>query len=149
MRSGLLVVVTAIVFALIGFQGSQLFATKKPHQGQKCADDNCKVAVTIDASDYCYVGSCDISVDYELTETQGHHLNFDLDDAWFPRFQFQDDTSIVFDPAGGFNCSRMNGKKMKCTNAKPAEYGVYKYTIKLRDTNRNNDLTLDPWVVNK
>jgi hypothetical protein len=148
MKSSLLVVATAIIFALIGLQGAHLLATKKPHQRQKCTDDNCKVAVTIDASDYCYVGSCDISVEYELTETQGHHISFDLDEAWVPRFQFPDD-GIVFDPAGGFSCGKVNAKKIKCTNDKPNEYGVYKYTVKLRDTNRNNDLTLDPWVVNR
>src|SRR5215472_17138761 len=97
---------------------------------------------------YCY-GTCDIFVDYELVETQGHQLNFDLDDAWVPRFQFQDDTAIVFDPAGGFSCSKVNAKKMKCANNKPTEYGIYKYSIKLRDTNSNSDVTLDPWVVNK
>lgn len=155
MRTSVLVVATAIVFALIGFKGTQLNATKKPHDSQQCKNDDCKVVVMIDAAAYCYGGTrCDIYVDHELTETQGHHLNFELDSVWTPRFEFPDD-GIVFtptpgSPADGFSCGKVTGKNtIRCTNNKPKDFGIYKYTIKLRNISDKSDLTLDPWVVNK
>ena len=141
MRSSLLVAVTAIVFALIGFQGSQLLATKKPHQGQKCADDNCKVKVMVET--VCL--TCDVFVDFEMTEAKGHNINFEIDDSATPRYEFAAN-GIVFN--GGFSCQK-DGKKFKCTNNDPTTPGVYKYTVTVTDTRYGKDLDpLDPWVVN-
>ena len=104
MRS-LAFVLTAVVFALIGSQIPQFTATKVPHQNQQCADDNCKVIVKI-TSDWL---SPQIYVDYELTEARRHHVNFELDDAATPRYEFPDN-GIVF--ASGFSCQK-TGKKFK------------------------------------
>jgi hypothetical protein len=133
--------VTAVVFALIGSQLSQLSAVKVPHQGQKCADDNCKVIVKVDSG----LLSSDTYVDYELTEAQGHHISFELADAAAPRYEFPAN-GIVF--TSGFNCQK-TGKTFKCTNLNPSQYGVYKYAVNVFDTRYSKNLDpLDPWVVN-
>jgi hypothetical protein len=134
-------VATAAVFALIGWQGSQLHLTKVPHQGQKCADDNCKVIVMVES--LCL--TCDVFVDYELTEAKGHHITWEIDAAATPRYEFTQ-RGIAF--ASGFDCQPA-GKKFKCTNLNPSQPGVYKYTINVTDTRYSKDLApLDPWVVN-
>lgn len=134
-------VVTAVVFALIGTQVSRVAAIKIPHDGQVCADDNCKVTVKVNST---WV-SAEAYVDFELTEARGHHISFELDDAATPRFEFPDN-GIVF--KSGFDCQK-TGKKFKCTNKSPTQYGVYKYTVTVFDTRYSNNLDpLDPWVVN-
>lgn len=142
LRSTLLLVVTAAVFALIGWQGSRLHMTKIPHQSQKCADDGCKVMVMVESFP-CL--PCDVSVNYELTEAKGHNITWEIDAGSAPRYEFAE-KGIDF--TSGFSCQQ-DGKKFKCKNLSPSVSDVYKYTIHVTDTRYGKDLApLDPWVVN-
>ena|SRR5437764_6292047 len=134
-------VVTAVVFALIGSQIPRSISVKVPHQSQACADDNCKVIVKVDSGWL----SSEAYVDYELTEAKGHHINFEIADDAASRYEFPGD-GIVF--TAGFDCQK-TGKKFRCTNRTPSQYGVYKYTVHVFDTRYSKNLDpLDPWVVN-
>ena len=141
MKSSLLVVATAIIFGLIGSQVASL-QTKPSHKGQKCADDNCKVMVMVGS--WCL--TCDVSVDYEMSEAKGHNINFEIDQDSTPRYEFPTN-GIVFD--GGFTCQKKNSKRFECTNLNPTKPGVYKYTVTVTDSRYQKNLDpLDPWVVN-
>lgn len=141
LRRTLFFVGTAAIFALIGWQGSRLHMTKIPHEGQKCADDDCKVKVMVE--DWC--ATCDVFVDYVLTEAKGHNITWEIDTGSAPRYEFGQ-KGIEF--ASGFSCQQA-GKKFKCKNLSPSVPGVYKYTINVTDTRYSKDLApLDPWVVN-
>ena len=140
LKTTLLFVITAAVFAAIGSQVVR-FHTKIPHNGQKCSDDACKVVVFVE--DLC--AKCDVWVDYELTQTKGNKITWEIDAAAAKRFEFTSQ-GIVF--ASGFSCMK-DGKKFKCTNQYPTQADVYKYTINLTDTKYGFDPDpLDPWVVN-
>jgi hypothetical protein len=144
LRRTLLFVGTAAVFALIGWEASRLQMTKIPHKGQQCADDNCKVMVMVESFPSCGL-TCDVFVNYELTEAKGHNITWEIDAGSTPRYEF---AQKGVDFPSGFSCQQ-DGKKYKCKNLNPSVPGVYKYTINVTDTAHSKDLDpLDPWVVN-
>ena len=136
------VVISAIVFAIIGFLVAVFTGAPKKHNlgDQDCKGSSCNVSVTFDCTlPKPFYVNCSTNVDYAMTrQKKNTDITWQIAD---PHFEFDTQKGgIVFTDSGnGFSCNPPNAKQ-KITCNSPYS-GVWKYTINVKDLD-----PFDSWV---
>jgi hypothetical protein len=139
LKTTLLLVITAAIFALIGSQAVRIQAGAK-HGGppQQCKPD-CSIKVKVEQRPSECLFRCDVYVDFDVAVVNKHNsITWEIADN---QYEFDQKNGIVFEQSSGFTCPNMDKKKITCTSGDQSD--VYKYSVQVKDKD-----PLDPWVVN-
>jgi len=133
------VVISAIVFAIIGFLVAVFTGTSKKHNlgDQDCqSKPSCNVSVTFD----CLVFhiNCSVDLDYAMTrQKKNNDITWQITDSNF-EFDAQKGGIVFTDSGNGFTCNPNGKQKITCNSPYS---GVWKYTINVKGLD-----PFDPWV---